>query len=237
MKKSILFSAVFSAVQLFAAEYYVSPSGKNDNPGTLEKPFKTITFAAKKAAAGDTVKILPGLYRESMKLSLKGKENAPVTFEGTRGKNGEHLTIIQAPGSDIKEWTPAPEIAPDVWKTDLAKRPDLMMMDGKMITYINKSTMALPRMKTLPDELYEDLVWSQFGPNCKRCPGLDLLSLKKDILFRHRYFGKRKELLWPTIGNVMTGWRDGKLYIRFADGEITARCVKGTEHGKKDTIL
>ena len=55
MKKSILFSAVFSAVQLFAAEYYVSPAGKNDNPGTLEKPFKPIAFAAKKAAAGDTV--------------------------------------------------------------------------------------------------------------------------------------------------------------------------------------
>ena len=61
MKKySILLAAAF-AVQLSAAVYYVSPTGKNQNPGTEEKPFKTIAFAAQKAAAGDTVKILPGL--------------------------------------------------------------------------------------------------------------------------------------------------------------------------------
>ena len=137
MKKSILFSAVFSAVQLFAAEYYVSPAGKNDNPGTLEKPFKTIAFAAKKAAAGDTVKILPGLYREEIKFSKKGTANAPITFLGTRDKDGKHLTVIEAPGVSPSKWQMAPEIAPKVWKTPMKKRPDGVLMDGKMIVYIN----------------------------------------------------------------------------------------------------
>ncbi|MBO7153056.1 MAG: DUF1565 domain-containing protein [Lentisphaeria bacterium] len=217
MKKSILFSAVFSAVQLFAAEYYVSPSGKNDNSGTLEKPFKTITFAAKKAAAGDTVKILPGLYRESMKLSLKGKENAPVTFEGTRGKNGEHLTIIQAPGSDIKEWTPAPEIAPKVWKTPVKKRPDGVLMDGKTIIYINKLTMALPRKNIKRNIFHQGDLMGKFGKNCTRLPGLDLLALPDDVRMTGGQIKSRKEPFFSTIGNVMAGWRDGYLYVRFAN--------------------
>ena len=215
---SFMCAALCALFPLAAKDFFVSPQGNDKNPGTEQAPWKTIAFAAQKAKPGDTVKILPGLYREQIVFTRSGKKGAPITFEGSRGKDGAFLTIVEGVGTNLTKWEKAPEIAPDVWKTDLPNRPDLMMMDGKMITYINKSTMALPRMKQLPDELYETLMWDKFGPNCKRCPGFDLLSLKKDILFRHRYFGKRKELLWPTIGNVMTGWSNGKLYIRFADG-------------------
>ena len=236
-KRLLLFGCFcFAFTLLSGKDIFVSPGGSDKNPGTEKAPFATIAFAVSKALPGDTVKIGPGLYREQITFTRSGKKGSPITLKGTRGKNGEFLTIVEGVGTTLSKWTPAPEIAPDVWKTDLAKRPDLMMMDGKMITYINRSTMALPRMKTLPDELYEDLVWSQFGPNCKRCPGLDLLSLKKDILFRHRYFGKRKELLWPTIGNVMTGWRDGKLYIRFADGDTPAKHTITASYGPGFTL-
>ncbi len=215
---SFMCAALCALFPLAAKDFFVSPQGNDKNTGTEQAPWKTIAFAAQKAKPGDTVKILPGLYREQIVFTRSGKKGAPITFEGSRGKDGAFLTIVEGVGTNLTKWEKAPEIAPDVWKTDLPNRPDLMMMDGKMITYINKSTMALPRMKQLPDELYETLMWDKFGPDCKRCPGFDLLSLKKDILFRHRYFGKRKELLWPTIGNVMTGWSNGKLYIRFADG-------------------
>ena len=131
-------------MQLSAAEYYVSPSGNDSNDGSKAKPFATITCAAKKVEAGDTVKILPGLYREEIKFSKKGTAKAPITFQGMRGKDDKYLTIIEAPGVSPAKWQHAPEIAPKVWKTPMKKRPDGVLMDGKMIIYINKHTMALP---------------------------------------------------------------------------------------------
>ena len=238
MLKNLVLTAVALSIVpgIFAKDIFVSSKGNDKNAGTAQAPFATIAHAASKARPGDVVKIAPGLYREQIVFTRSGKKGAPITFEGVRGKNGEFLTIVEGVGTNLTRWEPAPEIAPDVWKAELKQRPDLMMMDGKMITYINKSTMALPRMKQLPDELHETLMWDKFGPNCKRCPGFDLLSLKKDILFRHRYFGKRKELLWPTIGNVMTGWSDGKLYIRFADGSTPQKHTITASFGEGFTL-
>ena len=107
MNKYLCFLAVM-AIPVFAADYYVSPAGKDSNPGTPDKPFATITFAAKKAGAGDTVKILPGLYREEIELGKKGTAAAPITFQGTRDGNGRYLTIIEAPGVTPANWQRAP---------------------------------------------------------------------------------------------------------------------------------
>lgn len=43
--------------------YYISTSGSDTNPGTLEKPFKSIAKAQKSANAGDTVYIYGGIYK------------------------------------------------------------------------------------------------------------------------------------------------------------------------------
>ena len=139
MKKRLLFVSLLSVGAISAAEIYVSPTGSNKNSGTKAAPFATIAFAASKAKPGDTVKIGPGLYREQITFTRSGKKEAPVTFAGTRGKNGEFLSVVEAPGKILTKWTPAPEIAPGVWKIKLEKRPDLMMMDGKMIVFINSA--------------------------------------------------------------------------------------------------
>ena len=218
MKKVLLFVSALSVGALSAAVFHVSPSGNNKNPGTAAAPFATIAFAASKAQPGDTVKIGPGLYREQVTFTRSGKKGKPVTFAGTRGKKGEFLSIVEAPGQVITNWTPAPEIGESIWKTPLSKRPDLLLMDGKMILFINNLTMDLPRWKTLPREIQTDMFWSKFGPNCKRLPGLDILSTPKDIKANHRYMGDRRELFWETMGNVGSGWTKGVLYIRFANG-------------------
>ena len=200
MKKMICLAGGALAFGAGAAGLYVSPSGSNKNTGSVKAPFATIAFAASKARPGDTVKIGPGVYREQIIFTRSGTQEAPITFSGTRGKNGEYLSIVEAPGTVLKNWAPAPEIAPGVWKTKLARRPDLVMMDGKMITYINSSTMALPRWKKLSGELNENMFWGKFSPGCKRLPGVDFLRLPKDIRVSHSYFGGRKEQLWPAIG-------------------------------------
>ena len=210
--------AVFLSGALFGAEFYVSPSGSDGDSGSEKAPFATIGRAARAAQPGDTVRIGPGLYREQLTFTRSGKKGSPVTFAGTRGKNGEFLTVIEPPGEILSQWTPAPEVGPEVWKTPLEKRPDLVLMDGFMIAYVNRFTMELPRWKKLPAELDEEMLWSKYGPKCGRLPGFDLLSLPAGIKQKHEYFGNRREPFWPVIGFVLSGWHKGFLYVRFADG-------------------
>lgn len=55
------FGSLFSC-SLFAATFYVSPSGSDSNPGTPASPFLGINRAQAAASAGDTVLICGGLY-------------------------------------------------------------------------------------------------------------------------------------------------------------------------------
>ena len=202
---------------VFASEFFVSPDGNDKNPGSEKAPFATIAKAAAAAGPGDTVKIGPGVYREQITFTRSGKKGAPVTFAGTRGKNGEFLTVVEAPGTVLSKWVPAPEIGPRVWKTPLARRPTLVMMNGAMITFVNRRTMELPCRKELPKELNMELFASAFGPKCKRLAGLDIMKLPADIRVGTQLFRSRQELFWPVIGNVLSGWHKGFLYVRFAD--------------------
>jgi len=52
----------FAAGNVFAAEYYVSTTGSDSNPGTLAAPFATLQKGADTAVAGDTVWIRGGTY-------------------------------------------------------------------------------------------------------------------------------------------------------------------------------
>ena len=217
MKKRLLFLVVCMAGLVGAAEIHVAKSGNDMNPGTADAPLATIGKAAKIVNPGDVVKIGPGIYREQIVFKQPGTAEAPIVIEGTRGENGEYLTIVESNGIELKQWTPAPEVGANVWKTPLPQRPNLVMMDGDMVALINKRTMALPQWKELPQELNQDSFWGHFGPNCRRMPGFDLLRLPSDIWVSHQYFRGRKEQFWPTIGNVLTGWHEGNLYIRFAN--------------------
>ena len=222
MLKGLMISGAAAVVVLAAgaAELYVSPSGNNKNRGSKDAPLATIGRAAVLAKPGDTVRIGPGLYRERIGFLRSGKEGAPITFAGTRGENGEFLTVIEAPGKVITEWTPAPEIGPDIWKAPLARRPDLLLMDGAQMTLMGQQRMELKPWNRTPAILDETMIWDLYsrGEKCMRLPGFDMLRLPADIKVKHRYFGKRQELFWPVICNVLAGWHKGTLYLRFADG-------------------
>ena len=213
----ILCCVLLAAFAAEGAELFVAKSGNDQNPGSAAAPFATIGKAALAAKPGDTVKIGPGVYREQITFKKSGKKGAPIVFAGTRGPKGEFLTIVEAPGITVSDWTPAPEIGPQVWKAPLPRRPDLVMMDGAMIALINPKTMELPRRKKLPPEINGPMFSSHWGPKCERLPGLDLLKLPADIQVTHRYFHARKELFWPVIANTLAGWKDKNLCLRFAD--------------------
>ena len=207
-----------------SAEIFVSPAGKDRNPGTENAPLKTVAAAIRRARAGDCVKLLPGVFFEQIKIDKSGKKNAPITIAGTRGGDGRFLSVVQAPGKVLKNWTPAPEIGKNVWKTPLAKRPDLIMKDGAMVTYINHMTMDLPQRKVLPKEIVDTHIWSKFGPKCERLAGLDLLRVPDDILFTHQYMNNKRVPFFDTIGNILTGWHKGYLYVRLVGDQDISNC-------------
>ena len=57
---------------LCAAEFFVSPAGNDSGKGSLKAPFRTIQTGVNKLKPGDTLTILPGLYRESVKRHFDG---------------------------------------------------------------------------------------------------------------------------------------------------------------------
>jgi hypothetical protein len=67
----------------WAATYVVdqaAPGATDTNPGTEEKPFKTVQHAADHAKPGDTVLVMPGKYDEQVKVRAGGAEGKLVAF-------------------------------------------------------------------------------------------------------------------------------------------------------------
>jgi len=74
-----------AAASLSAAEYVVdnrNPAAADDNPGTWDKPWKTVGRAADVAKAGDTVCVMEGVYDETLAPKNSGRAGAPVLFRG-----------------------------------------------------------------------------------------------------------------------------------------------------------
>ena len=70
---------------------FVSPAGKDDNPGTIARPFRTVTRGVRDLAPGMTLFLRKGVYRESVELRrLAGTAKAPITI---RSYPGEHAVI------------------------------------------------------------------------------------------------------------------------------------------------
>ncbi len=84
-----VFLAWFS-LPLSAATYYVSLSGNDSNPGYQSEPWRTITYAATRAQAGDTVYIEAGNYgAEHVVISNSGTSSSPIVFEGYKNTPGD----------------------------------------------------------------------------------------------------------------------------------------------------
>ncbi|HSJ54912.1 MAG TPA: right-handed parallel beta-helix repeat-containing protein, partial [Anaerolineae bacterium] len=85
---------------LAATLYYVSTSGSDSNPGTSDRPWRTIQKAANTMVAGDTVTVRAGDYPERVQVSRSGSSGSQITYqaEGTvtmRGftVRGNYVTI------------------------------------------------------------------------------------------------------------------------------------------------
>jgi hypothetical protein len=78
--------------------YYVSTLGRDSNPGTFSKPWKTIQHAADSVHPGDTVYVRGGVYNKLVNMKLSGSASAGfITFSSYPGElatvDGTGLTI------------------------------------------------------------------------------------------------------------------------------------------------
>lgn len=77
-----------------AADYYVAqedPQANDGNPGSRERPFKTLAKACEVATAGDTVHIGQGVYREALIPKHSGEKGKPIVFQAS----GNELVVIK----------------------------------------------------------------------------------------------------------------------------------------------
>src|SRR4051812_7511520 len=102
----------------FPAEFVVdarNPQASDDNPGTKDKPLKTISAAATRVKAGDHVVIHGGEYRETVIIKASGTPEAPIVFEAGPGEP----PVIK--GSEVV--TGWQRVRPNVWKANLPPSP------------------------------------------------------------------------------------------------------------------
>jgi parallel beta-helix repeat protein len=69
-----------------AGTYYVSPSGNDSNPGTLDSPWRTLQKAADTLVAGDTVYVRDGIYAR-VDLKHSGSPGKYITFQAYPGEH------------------------------------------------------------------------------------------------------------------------------------------------------
>lgn len=78
----------FEAAQKTGNTYYVAQgfNASDNNPGTIDAPFKTLAKASAVAKAGDTVIVREGIYREILAPKNDGTATNPITFRAMEGE-------------------------------------------------------------------------------------------------------------------------------------------------------
>ncbi|MGD8239103.1 MAG: NosD domain-containing protein [Armatimonadota bacterium] len=177
-----------------AAEYHVAqrhPRAADDNPGTAQRPWETISHAANALQPGDTVIVHEGIYPEAVTIGVSGAPERPIVLEGERGPEGQWRTIVDRSAA-VREWVPAPEIGSRVYKaTQLDFAPYSMTLDGKLLARIRDDYMR-------GTEGAEYLTLPPTAPN-KDGAG-DAISF------------------WDGV-EALYGHREGVTYIRFRNGD------------------
>lgn len=101
---------VLSGARLWAATYYLSPAGSDDNPGTSARPWKTFQKAAAMVRAGDTVIVRDGTYTGGVTMEIPGTSAQPIVFKAAgsgaiiQGSGGERDAFCVDGSSLASPW-------------------------------------------------------------------------------------------------------------------------------------
>jgi hypothetical protein len=75
------------------------PAASDGNPGTAEKPFKTISRAVTDVKPGDTVLIETGVYRETVTIAANGTADRPIVVTAAPAAN-----VVVTGADPVTDW-------------------------------------------------------------------------------------------------------------------------------------
>jgi len=84
--------------------HYVAPNGDDSNPGTEDRPWKSIQYAVDHVNPGDSIAVRGGIYHESVQFHQSGREGGPITLTNYDGEvvtvsGGESPAILDKDGT------------------------------------------------------------------------------------------------------------------------------------------
>lgn len=110
--QGLLLAAITLAVTARGATIYVAITGSDGNPGTSERPFRTIQRAADTAQPGDVIMVGSGVYRECVTPPRGGVSNAErIVYQAAPGKQ-----VVITGSEIITNWT---KVQDGVWEAKL----------------------------------------------------------------------------------------------------------------------
>ena len=92
------------------SEYYVALNGSDANPGTKDKPFKTIQHCADLMEAGDICLVRAGTYREIVRPKNGGRKGDPIRYAAYPGEK----VVLSGTEPVSNDWKPRPPCFPEV---------------------------------------------------------------------------------------------------------------------------
>ena len=83
------YSAIIQCLHPETRTYYVASDGKDTNPGTLDRPFGSLSAAVSAAEPGDTICMRGGTYHftGNIHISKSGKQGKPIRLWGYPGES------------------------------------------------------------------------------------------------------------------------------------------------------
>lgn len=106
---SIVFLSIVSLFvslrHIFHNTIYVSPSGNDNNVGTQTQPVKTIQRGINISKPGDTIFVSPGVYRETVSLSINNNSTKPIRLYASNDNDKQAIITGSEPSSSLL-WKP-----------------------------------------------------------------------------------------------------------------------------------
>lgn len=78
--------SLFSIIGAYCGEFYVSPTGSDENEGSVDNPWRSLEYSFNQLVPGDTLYLREGVYGESLRMLAGGEENSVITIRNYKGE-------------------------------------------------------------------------------------------------------------------------------------------------------